>query len=112
MGLLLCLVSAACFGATAVFAKLAYAAGVSSDALLLLRFTLAAVLLGVVLALRPELRSGRSAAVPPSRPGGLSRRVVLTGLGLGAIGYTTQATLYFSGLQRIDAYLVALVFYT
>jgi len=96
----------------AVFAKLAYAAGVSSDALLLLRFTLAAVLLGAVLALRPELRSGRPSAVPPPRPGRLPRGVVLTGLGLGAVGYATQATLFFSALERIDASLAALVLYT
>jgi drug/metabolite transporter (DMT)-like permease len=95
-----------------VFGKLAYAAGVSSDALLLLRFTLAAALLGVLLAVRPELRSGRSAAAPPSRPGGLTRRLVLTGLALGAVGYASQAGLYFAALERIDASLVALVLYT
>ncbi|MGY1669166.1 DMT family transporter [Geodermatophilus sp. SYSU D00710] len=112
MGPALCLLSAACFGAMGVFGKLAYAAGVSPDALLLLRFTIAAVLLGLVLALRPELRAGRPVAAPRSEPGGLARRVVLTGLGLGAVGYATQATLYFSALERIDASLVALVLYT
>jgi drug/metabolite transporter (DMT)-like permease len=40
------------------------------------------------------------------------RRSVVTALGLGAIGYATQATLYFSALDRIDAPLVALVLYT
>ncbi|MGY1779226.1 DMT family transporter [Geodermatophilus sp. SYSU D01036] len=112
MGLALCLVSAACFGAMGVFGKLAYEAGVSPDALLLLRFTSAAALLGVVLALRPELRSGRPTAVPRPAAGGPTRRVVLTGLGLGAVGYATQAGLYFSALERIDASLVALVLYT
>jgi drug/metabolite transporter (DMT)-like permease len=37
---------------------------------------------------------------------------VLSALGLGAVGYATQATLYFSALERIDASLVALVLYT
>src|SRR4029078_9717465 len=46
-------------------------------------------------------------------PAGTSRvRLVVTALGLGAVGYATQATLYFSALQRIDASLVALVLYT
>src|SRR6185312_13865423 len=94
----------------AIFGKLAYAAGVSPGALLLLRFSVAAVLLGLLLALRPGLRA--TSAVSAS-PAGTSRvRVVVTALGLGAVGYATQATLYFSALQRIDASLVALVLYT
>ncbi|MGY1609238.1 MULTISPECIES: DMT family transporter [unclassified Geodermatophilus] len=112
MGPALCLLSAACFGAMGVFGKLAYASGVAPDALLLLRFTIAALLLGLVLGLRPELRSGRPVTAQRPEPGGLARRVVLTGLGLGAVGYATQATLYFSALERIDASLVALVLYT
>lgn len=98
MGPALCLFSAACFGAMAVFGKLAYDAGVTPVALLLVRFALAALLLGGLVALRPI----------PRIPG----RLVLTGLGLGALGYATQATLYFSALDRIDASLVALVLYT
>jgi drug/metabolite transporter (DMT)-like permease len=110
VGPVLCLASAACFGAMAVFGKLAYAAGVAPGTLLVLRFTLAAVLLAAVLALRPQLRAvrGRPAAGPRRRPG----RLVPTALGLGAFGYATQATLYFSALERIDASLVALVLYT
>lgn len=110
MGPALCLFSAACFGAMAIFGKLAYAAGVTPGALLLLRFTVAAVLLGLLLALRPGLRTTSTVA---GRPAGTSRaRLVVTALGLGAVGYATQATLYFSALQRIDASLVALVLYT
>ena len=109
MGPALCLFSAACFGAMAIFGKLAYADGVSPGALLLLRFSMAAVLLGLLLALRPGLR------VAPPSPGGARTtraRLLVTALGLGALGYATQATLYFSALQRIDASLVALVLYT
>ncbi|MGY1771776.1 DMT family transporter [Blastococcus sp. SYSU D00813] len=108
MGPLLCLVSAACFGAMAVFGKLAFAAGVPLGTLLLLRFSLAGLLLGLLLLVLPATRSARDRAAP--RPG-LSRRLVLVGLGLGAVGYVTQAGLYFSALERVDASLVALVFY-
>ena len=96
----------------AIFGKLAYAAGVSPGAVLLLRFGLAAIVLGVLLALRPGLRPGRPASAPTSPPGGLTRRLLLTALGLGAVGYATQASLYFAALERIDASLVALVLYT
>ncbi|WP_141852023.1 DMT family transporter [Kribbella jejuensis] len=98
MGRLFCLLSAAAFGVMAVFGKLAYDAGVTVDALLLVRFGLAAVLLlGIALA-RGALRD-------------LPRRVVLTGLAMGAFGYAAQSTFYFSALARIDASLVALILY-
>ncbi|RBY91149.1 DMT family transporter [Blastococcus sp. TF02A-30] len=103
MGPALCLVSAACFGVMAVFGKFAYEAGVSPAALVLVRFALAAALLGALLRLRPGLRAGSAR---------LSGRVVLTALALGAVGYATQATLFFSALERADASLVSLVFYT
>ncbi|MGY1755096.1 DMT family transporter [Blastococcus sp. SYSU D01042] len=112
MGTALCLASAACFGAMAVFGKFAYEEGVSPASLVLFRFALAAVLMLALLWLRPSLRSPEpsSAAVPASRR--LPRRVLLTALGLGAIGYATQASLFFAALERTDASLVALVFYT
>ncbi|NIK58264.1 drug/metabolite transporter (DMT)-like permease [Kribbella shirazensis] len=82
----------------AVFGKLAYDAGVSVDALLLVRFGLAGVLLlGIALA-RGALRN-------------LPRRAVITGLAMGAFGYAAQSTFYFSALARIDASLVALILY-
>jgi drug/metabolite transporter (DMT)-like permease len=102
MGAALCLLSATCFGAMAVFGKLAYEAGVAPGALLLVRFALAAALLTAVLAARPE----------PRRGGGDRRRVILTAVGLGAVGYATQAALYFSALQRMDASLLSLILYT
>ncbi|GGO29212.1 DMT family transporter [Micromonospora parathelypteridis] len=115
MGAALCLLSAACFGVMAIFGKLAYDAGVSPGALLLVRFTLAAVLLGIVLLVRPGLR--RAASSSPLR-GAIGRstmtraRVLSIAVGLGAIGYATQASLFFSALQRMDASLLALIFYT
>ncbi|WP_427891526.1 DMT family transporter [Kribbella sp. GL6] len=98
MGRLFCLLSAAAFGVMAVFGKLAYDAGVSVDALLLVRFGLAAVLLLAIAFARGALRN-------------LPRRVVLTGLAMGAFGYAAQSTFYFSALARIDASLVALILY-
>ncbi|MFC5008209.1 DMT family transporter [Dactylosporangium cerinum] len=103
MGPALCLVSAACFGALAIFGKFAYEAGVSPSALLLVRFTLAAALLWVVLLVRPELRwTDRS-------PGG---RVLATAVGLGAIGYAAQASLFFAALRLMDASPLSLILYT
>ena len=113
MGAALCLLSAACFGAMAIFGKLAYDAGVSPGALLLVRFSLAAVLLGMVLLVRPGLRpagarTGDAARRAPMRRG----RVLAIAVGLGAVGYATQASLFFSALQRMDASLLALILYT
>jgi drug/metabolite transporter (DMT)-like permease len=99
----------------AIFGKLAYDAGVSPGALLLVRFTLAAVLLGIVLLVRPALRRAES---DPHRGAAASRlamthgRVLATAIGLGAVGYATQASLFFSALQMMDASLLALILYT
>ncbi|WP_329001202.1 DMT family transporter [Kribbella sp. NBC_00709] len=98
MGRLFCLLSAAAFGVMAVFGKLAYDAGVSVDALLLVRFGLSGGLLLIVALARGSLRN-------------LPRRAVLTGLGMGVFGYAAQSGLYFSALARLDASLVALILY-
>jgi drug/metabolite transporter (DMT)-like permease len=98
MGPLLCLLSAAGFGAMAIFGKFAYDAGVGINELLLLRFAIAAPLLLAVAAATGALR-------------GLPRRSVLAGLGMGAIGYALQSGLYFTALERMDASLLALILY-
>lgn len=98
VGRLYCLLSAVGFGLMAVFAKSAYAAGVSVDGLLVVRFGLAAVVLLAVAAGTGALRR-------------LSRRAVLVGLGMGVFGYAVQASLYFSALRHLDAALVALILY-
>ena len=107
VGPALVLLSAACFGAMAVFGKLAFAAGVPTDALVLIRFAAAALLLGALLLLRPALR--RQEGARDTRP---VWPAVLIALGLGAFGYAVQASLYFMALERLDAPLVALVLYT
>jgi drug/metabolite transporter (DMT)-like permease len=99
----------------AIFGKLAYDAGVSPGALLLVRFSLAAVLLGMVLLARPGLRRadpdqhrGEATCQPAMTHG----RILATAIGLGAIGYATQASLFFSALELMDASLLALILYT
>jgi drug/metabolite transporter (DMT)-like permease len=99
MGALLCLLSAAGFGAMAIFGKLAYDAGVDVGDLLLARFSLAAAALMLVAVARGALR-------------GLPRRVVLASLAMGAVGYATQSGLFFMALERMDASLLSLVLYT
>ena len=98
VGAVFCLLSAAAFGAMAVFGKLAYDAGVAVDALLLVRFGIAAVVLLAVAGARGALR-------------GLTRRTLLVGLAMGVFGYAAQSGLYFSALTRIDASLLALILY-
>src|SRR4051812_18300427 len=97
MGPLACLLSAVAFGVMALFAKLAYHAGVGLDELLLVRFGLAGVLLLGVAQARGRLR-------------GLGWRAVVTGLVTGGVGYAAQAGLYFAALTRVDASQVALAF--
>jgi drug/metabolite transporter (DMT)-like permease len=96
-GVILLVGSATCFGLSVVFAKQAYAVGVSVSALLTWRFVLAAVALWAVVAVRR-----------PARP---SRAALLVCLGLGMVGYAVQSGLYFSALTVLDASVAALLLY-
>jgi drug/metabolite transporter (DMT)-like permease len=98
VGSLYCLLSAVAFGAMAIFGKLAYDAGVSVDALLLVRFGIAAAVLVLVALARGALR-------------GISPRALVIGFAMGAFGYAAQSGFYFAALTRIDASLVALILY-
>ena len=89
--------SASCFGLSVVFAKEAYAVGVTVSAMLTWRFVLAAVVLWAVLAVRRPTR--------PSRP------ALLVCAGLGLVGYAVQSGLYFSALTVLDASVAALLLY-
>jgi drug/metabolite transporter (DMT)-like permease len=101
-GTILCVGSAAAFGAMAVFGKLAYDEGVTVGTLLTARFAMAAVMFwGLVLA---------AGAVRELRA--LAGRDVSLGLALGGCGYAIQAGCYFAALQRIDASLLSLLLYT
>lgn len=97
MGPALCFASAVGFGLMAIFAKSAYAEGVSVDTLLVVRFALAA---GVLMSLSVARGLFR----------GLTRRSVLVGLAMGAVGYAAQAGLYLAAVSRVDASQAALVF--
>jgi drug/metabolite transporter (DMT)-like permease len=98
-GALLCLVSAAGFGAMAIFGKLAYDEGVSTLSLLLVRFALAAAIYWAAIGVA-------------RRRLGVTRRTLLIGLALGGVGYALQAGLFFGALHRLDASLLALLLYT
>jgi drug/metabolite transporter (DMT)-like permease len=101
-GALLCLVSAAAFGTLGIFGRLASDAGATIAGTLLVRFGVAALVFWVVLRF-----TGGWARVRR-----LPRPVVLTGLGLGAAGYSLQSGLYFAAIERLDVSLVALLLYT
>ena len=101
-GAALCLLSAAAFGTLGIFGRLASDAGADTATTLLVRFGLAALVFAAVLAWTGGWRALR----------GLSRRVVLTGLALGAAGYSLQSGLYFAAIGRLDVSLVALLLYT
>src|SRR5215207_9347494 len=101
-GTILCLASAAAFGAMAVFGKLAYEGGATVGTLLAVRFALAATLFWAL------LLAGGAAADIRALPG----RDVALALALGACGYAAQAGGYFAALERIDASLLSLLVYT
>jgi len=101
-GTLLCLGSAAAFGAMGIFGKLAYGDGATVGTLLATRFTVAALVLWVVV-----LASGRARTVRT-----IPRRDAAVALALGAVGYGAQTGAYFTALRRLDASLLALLVYT
>lgn len=101
-GAILCLASAAAFGAMGIFGKLAYDEGATVGTLLAVRFAFAAVLSwGVVVA---------TGALPQLRR--VTRRDLATAAGLGLVGYSAQAGCYFAALDTLDASLLSLLLYT
>ena len=93
------LASATAFGTNAIFAKLAYRAGLGTTQTLALRFVLAAIgMWGLALALRQN----------PLR---FPRRRLVALLGLGGIVYTGQSLTYFLALRTLPASLVVLMVY-
>ncbi|HEY8548217.1 MAG TPA: DMT family transporter [Acidimicrobiales bacterium] len=102
-GTVLCVASAAAFGAMGVFGKLAYGEGATPGTLLTTRFTLAALLFWALALVSPAARGELR---------GLGRRDGLAALGLGVVGYGAQAGGYFTALGRIDASLLSLLVYS
>ena len=95
----LCAASAFGFATLSILGKLAYAEGLSMTGFLSLRFGGAALLLFLILGLR------RGRAIFPER------RLLLALFLLGALGYFSQASLYFLGLRRISASLSSVLLY-
>jgi drug/metabolite transporter (DMT)-like permease len=98
-GLIAVVFAAAAFATLSIFGKLAAEAGASLPTLLTGRFTIAAVVLWVLVARRQDAPA-------------LDRRTVRLGLLLGAGAYSVQAGLFLGAVQRIDAPLAALLMYT
>lgn len=96
-GVMWIVLSAAGFGAMAIFAKIAYREGVSLTTMLFLRFTIA----GALLATWGTLRGMRW-------PRG---RDLLWVVAMGALGYVGQSFCYFSALKYASAGLVGLLLY-
>lgn len=91
------LVSAAAFGAMAIFARYAQAAGADVMGILVARFAIAGALLAALMV-------ARGARWPTGRP-------LAVAIGMGGIGYVGQAFCYFSALEHASAGLVALLLY-
>jgi drug/metabolite transporter (DMT)-like permease len=97
IGVFYILASAACFGSMAIFARMAYASGIDIPSLLLLRFTMAAVLMWTLLLVKGmKLPKGKG---------------MLMLLAMGSIGYAGQAFSYFTALTLASAGLVSLLLY-
>lgn len=96
-GILLIALSAAAFGTLAIFGRFVYAAGMDTFTVLFLRFSIAAVLMAVLLAARREpLPRGRT---------------LIQLIGMGALGYVGQSFLYLTAIKYASAGLVALLLY-
>lgn len=96
-GVICIIASALCFGSMAIFGRLAYASGVDTTTLLLLRFSIAALVLWSVFAVR-------RAALPRGRALSIL-------LAMGAVGYAGQAFCFFTAISFASAGLVALLLY-
>lgn len=97
VGLAYVVLSALGFGSMAVFARHAYAAGVDTSTLLLLRFTMAAAVLWIAFA-------AKGASLPRGRP-------LLLLAAMGGVGYAGQAFAFFTALSLGSAGLAALLLY-
>jgi drug/metabolite transporter (DMT)-like permease len=97
IGPLLIVISAISFGASPIFARLAYAAGTTPTTLLLLRFVIAAIVMVCVMLVR-RIRFPRG-------------RVLLGLVLMGGLGYVGQSFAYFTALTLASAGLVALLLY-
>lgn len=99
-GVALVLISALLFGCMSIFAKLAYAQGVSAATALTFRFVIAALVLGLFV-----LGTSRGSLQGSPRQ--------LLGIAIfGILGYGSFSLLLFESLKRTSATQTALLFYT
>ncbi|HSL42158.1 MAG TPA: EamA family transporter [Anaerolineales bacterium] len=96
-GILLIAISAASFGTLAIFGRLLYAEGLDTFTMLFLRFSLAAIVMALILILRKE-----------PLPRG---RILLQLLGMGGLGYVAQSFSFLTAVKYASAGLVALLLY-
>lgn len=96
-GMLLVIISAASFGTLAILGRSAYENGLDTYTLLFMRFSLAAIFMAGLMALRGE-----------TLPGG---RTLLQLVGMGALGYVGQSYCYLTAIKYASAGLVALLLY-
>ncbi|HEY8291207.1 MAG TPA: DMT family transporter [Thermomicrobiales bacterium] len=96
-GVLCCIMAATAYSVTAIFAKLAYAAGVNVVTLLTVRYAVAALVFWMLI---PRFGGG----MPP-------RATITRGLLLGAVFQAGQTWLFGTALTRIDAALGILLLY-
>jgi drug/metabolite transporter (DMT)-like permease len=97
VGVMLIALSAVCFAAMPVFARVVYGAGGDPGTLLTLRFSLAAIVLLL-------LAFARRAAIP-------SGRSLIGLLLMGGVGYVSQSLSYFTALTMTSAALLGLLLY-
>lgn len=97
LGIFLILVSAASFGAMAIFGKIVYLSGISLHSLLLYRFWIALiVMLPIALVQKRRFPKGKD---------------LLILIAMGFIGYAGQSFCFFSALELIPASLTAILLY-
>lgn len=97
VGITLAVISAACFGTLGIFGRFAYQDGMDANTMLFLRFSMAAIIMAVLLVLRKE----------PLPRGGVLLRLI----GMGALGYTFQGLCYLLAVKYASPGLVALLLY-
>ena len=100
MGIIYILISGFSFGLLPWFARIAYDHGTDPLGMLIGRFFLAAIGLVVL-----RLVYQRGVAWPRGK-------TLWQLIGLGAVGYAGQSSLYFFGIERIDVSLATVIFYS
>lgn len=97
VGVVLIIISAACFGTMAILARFAYASGADVFGLLIVRFSVATLALAGIMWWR-----GTSLPAGPR---------ILALVAMGGIGYVGQSFTFFTALNHAQASLVALLLY-